>query len=416
MQDSETQPRVLGMEEFTLPTREQVAAVVRRCGAASRRFLLGDVFAAFFATRLAFVLLTYFGVALLHDPALVGQTRTRVPGSPFDNWFFRDSQWYRSIVEHGYSYHGPGVQSRVAFFPVYPLAVKVLTTLTRIDVNIAAMIVANLAFLGALIYLRRLCTRDYGEAVARRAVFYMAIFPTAFFSFAGYSEPLFLLLSVASLYYMRSERWLPAGFLGGLAAGTRILGVLLIVPFAIEYIRACHANPRQLRLSALSSLLIPAGLAAYMLYLYSLTGTPFAFLRAEAGWGRATRWPWQTLLTSLSDVPHAGSFHPYFQAHAILETGLTLACLVVLLIGIRGMPLSYSMYGLACLVMLLSSPVTTSMIPLTAMSRFIFVLVPLYIVLARLGRWPIFDRAYVVLSTGCLALLSVLFINHMWGA
>jgi hypothetical protein len=68
------------------------------------------------------------------------------------------------------------------------------------------------------------------------------------------------------------------------------------------------------------------------------------------------------------------------------------------------------------MVMLLSAPTTTSMIPLTAMSRFVFVLAPLYISLARMGRWALFDRVYVILSCGSLTLLSLLFLNHMWTA
>ncbi|MGH2347503.1 MAG: hypothetical protein ACRDG4_19930, partial [Chloroflexota bacterium] len=37
-----------------------------------RRWLLSDILGIFLATRLAFLMLTYFGRALLHDPALVG--------------------------------------------------------------------------------------------------------------------------------------------------------------------------------------------------------------------------------------------------------------------------------------------------------------------------------------------------------
>jgi hypothetical protein len=264
--------------------------------------------------------------------------------------------------------------------------------------------------------MEKLCRREYGEAVAHRAVLYMAVFPTSFFSFAPYSESLFLMLSIASIYYMREERWWLAGIIGGLAAGTRILGVLLVIPFAIEYFRAHESNLRRFRQTVLAGALIPAGLGAYMLYLYGLTGDALAFLRSEEGWNRSTMWPWQVLSTSLGDIPRAGDYHPYFQAHAIVENGMVLGCLAILLVGFRLAPLSFTLYGLACLMMLLSAPVVTSYIPITSMSRYVFVLFPIYIILARLGRWAIFDRLYVLLSAGALAMFTTMFLNHMWGA
>jgi Gpi18-like mannosyltransferase len=378
--------------------------------------LLSDLFGIFLATRLAYLLLTYFGQALLHDPALVGTNRTGFSGYLLDNWFYRDSQWFHTIVTEGYHYFGAGVRSSVAFFPVFPAATKALNGVTGIDPGVSALIVSNISFLGALLYLQKLCAREYGDTVARRAVFYMAIFPTSFFSFAPYSESLFLLLSIASLYYMRSERWWIAGILGGLAAGTRVLGILLSIPFAVEYLRAHQFDLRKLRLTALAGFLIPAGLGAYMLYLYGLTGDALAFVRSEAGWNRSSMWPWQVLTTSLQDIPKAGDYHPYFQAHAIIENGLVLGCLFLLLLGFRLVPISFTLYGLACLAVLLSAPVVTSDIPITSMSRYVFVLVPIYIVLARLGKWPIFDRVYVLLSIGSLAIFTSLFVNHMWGA
>jgi hypothetical protein len=298
---------------------------------------------------------------------------------------------------------------------VYPALTKALNTITGVEPGLAAIIVSNLAFLGALVYLQKLCVREYGESVAGRAVFYMAIFPTAFFSFAPYSEPLFIMLTVASLYYMRCERWWLAGVFGGIAAGTRVLGALLAIPFAVEYVRVHGFDIRRFRLSVLAGLLIPGGLGAYMVYLYGLTGDELAFVHAARGWGRTSTWPWQVLANSLADVPKAGADHPYFQAHAIFENGLLLACILILLLGVRLIPLSMTLYGLACVAALLSAPVITSDIPITSMSRYLFVVVPIYVVLARIGRWPVFDRLYAMLSIGGLAIFTTLFLNHMWG-
>ncbi len=393
-----------------------IASQARGAAITCRRFLLSDLFSIFLASRLCFVLLTYFGRALLHDPALVGSERTGFSGYLLDGWFYRDSQWFHQIVVAGYSYNGAGVPATVAFFPVYPSLVRALCQLTGLDVDLAAMAIANLAFLAALVFLRKLCEREYGEATARRAVLYMAVFPTSFFAFAPYSESTFLLCSIASLYYMREQRWWLAGAFGGLAAGTRILGFLLVVPFVIEYLGSVKFRLSRLRPDVLGGLLIPSGLLAYMVYLYGLTGNAFAFVHAAAGWDRNTEWPWQVLWTSLSDIPKTAASHPYFQAHAIVENALLFACIAVLIVGVRLVPLSFTVFGLACIGLLLSAPVVSSEIPITSMSRYLFVVAPVYVVLARLGRLPTFDRLYVLVSTGSLALFTTLFLNHMWGA
>ncbi len=77
-----------------LPSRDLAVATLRR-------WLLSDIFSIFLATRLAFLMLTYFGRALLHDPALVGNNRLGFSGYLLDSWFYRDSQWFLGIVQNG---------------------------------------------------------------------------------------------------------------------------------------------------------------------------------------------------------------------------------------------------------------------------------------------------------------------------
>jgi hypothetical protein len=244
----------------------------------------------------------------------------------------------------------------------------------------------------------------------------MAIFPTAFFTFAPYSESLYLMLSIASLYYMRCERWWLAGLFGGFAAAERILGVLLAIPFAWEYAGRRGFAWRKVNWDVVAGALIPAGLLSYMVYLDGLTGDPLAFVHAEAGWYRVSRAPWEVLITSLRDIPLSAANHPYFQAHSLIENGCVLGALLLLVAGTRALPGSFTLYGFACLAALVSSPIITSDIPLQSISRYVLVLIPMYMVLAKLGSRPIFDRLYVLLSVGGLAMFTALFVNHMWGA
>ena len=262
-------------------TRAALLARLGRWAAVVRRWLLSDILSIFLATRLAFLLLTYFGRPCC---AIRRWWATRGRASPATcsiAWFYRDSQWFLTIVHDGYHYFGPGHRSALAFFPVFRCG-EVRAHPHRDRAGDLGDLVANVAFLGALIYMQRLCRHEYGESTARRAVFYMAIFPTSFFTFAPYSEALFLMLSLGSLYYTRKQQWWLAGLFGGLAAATRILGFVLVLAFAWEYLRTHRFDPRRFRVDVLAGALIPAGLGLYMLYLYGLTGDPLAFVRARA--------------------------------------------------------------------------------------------------------------------------------------
>ena len=54
---------------------------------------------------------------------------------------------------------------------------------------LAALFVANVALLAALVLLYRLVEHEFGDAdSARRTVFYLLAFPTAFFFTAAYNE------------------------------------------------------------------------------------------------------------------------------------------------------------------------------------------------------------------------------------
>ena len=143
-----------------------------------------------------------------------------------------DALWFLRIADTGYA-AGDG---SAAFFPLYPMVVRAFSWLLGGHPLAAGLLVSNLAFLGALIVVYFLTASERSEEAARRTVLYLAIFPTAFFFLAPYSESLFLLLAMTALWGARRERWWIAGVAGALASGTRSLGVLLVLPLAVEAI------------------------------------------------------------------------------------------------------------------------------------------------------------------------------------
>ena len=214
--------------------------------------------------------------------------------SPFSAW---DSQWYLRIAQHGYDpliAHGDSP----AFFPLYPLLLRGLhVVLPFAGLRLLGVTASTLLFGVALLLLWRLTLERYGEALARRAVTYLAIFPLSFVFSAIYTESLFLTLTLASFLLLERGRIVQASAWGALATLTRPVGVLLAPAIAWRVWsdagrpwRLWGRGPRvggALVLRLLPVTLLPAAMVAFQGYLYLVTGQIFATGSAqERGWGR----------------------------------------------------------------------------------------------------------------------------------
>src|SRR5258706_12315968 len=125
----------------------------------------------------------------------------------------------------------------------------------------------------------------------------------AFFVSAIYTESAYFLFSVATFYYARKGNWIGAGIAGMLCSATRVVGILILLPAALEWMRAHGWTLRESNqkatwmrlwggiksdfLTLLPLLLIPMGLIAFILYQNAHFNDPFLFLNAQAnGWQR----------------------------------------------------------------------------------------------------------------------------------
>lgn len=81
---------------------------------------------------------------------------------------------------------------------------------------------------GAILYL--LMRLDCGHDEAIRAVKFMCLIPGAFFFTAPMSESLFLLTTLAAVYFARRRKFFVSACFGFYAAFTRSLGMLCIIP------------------------------------------------------------------------------------------------------------------------------------------------------------------------------------------
>ena len=192
----------------------------------------------------------------------------------------------------GYRSNDPGALPRfIVFFPLFPWLVSGATVLVH-DPSTAAFIVSGIALLcvGPLLY--RLVAVEQGPLVARRSVWFMLLFPTAYFLYIGYPESLFLALVLGSFLAARSDRWWLAGLLGCLATAARINGLILIPALAVEALLQWRETPG-FRPRWLAIGLVPLGFVVYLGLNLAVYGDAVAFLQIQRGeWGKVLSPPW----------------------------------------------------------------------------------------------------------------------------
>ncbi|MFI5915441.1 mannosyltransferase family protein [Dactylosporangium sp. NPDC051541] len=332
-----------------------------------------------------------------------------------------DSPWFIAIAEHGYQRTAD--DSPAAFFPLYPLLIRVATPLCLGKSWVAALLVANLALAAALILLYRLTDLELGQRAAGRAVFYLVAFPTGFFLGAAYNESLFIALAVGTVYCLRRQLWWSAGLLGGLAAATRSAGILLAFAFVIEY------TQRKMKLSEISALMvIPAGLGGVMLTDWIAYGDPLAFSHTQAQhWGRHLAWPWQAPVDAMTK---AGPPFTEIWTHNVLELGTVIGLAALLTPWLRRPSLGnpwlrkpgtalYPLLGLALLMFAVSFPSRyTSDIPnpLYSASRIGLEAFPAFMALGALGERRWVDRAVTTIFLTTQGILAAHFLHRGWVA
>jgi hypothetical protein len=208
----------------------------------------------------------------------------------FEIWNNWDARHYLRLAEQGYTAAGEGRVSLV-FFPLYPWFVRLTAFLAR-DYLVSAFIVSGIASVAAALLLRRLARCDESEEVSRNAVWFLFIFPTSFFLHIGYTESLFLALTLGCFLAARKERWAIAGLLGAGACLTRVNGLILLPALAAE-VALQYWQTRRISLRWLWLGLVPFGFLGYLWLNHEVTGDFFAFRKImEEHWYKKFASPW----------------------------------------------------------------------------------------------------------------------------
>lgn len=348
---------------------------------------------------------------------------------PMRNW---DGFWYSLIAELGYVH-----SATTAFWPLYPWSMRFVGTLLVIPYETAGYILSNIAFFAALVALHRFVTENWGQDVARRSTLLLAFFPTAFYFSAVYSESFFLLFCVLAFTWGRSGRWWLAGGAALLAGLTRNVGVLLLVPLGIMFLRQYGPalrgrwfDPRVWPSQTLALGLIPLGPILYTLYLWREFGNPLMTIDAQKGWARIQAMPWTSFrmaleqwqggwLNALLASPTWRTLTSYpvrmsFAEYESLDLIMAFVGIAMIAYTLRVLPIEYGAWVAIMFVLPLFSPSTIH--PLMSIPRFLVVLFPLFIALAIVARRRFVLPTILIPSTLLMVLLIVQFSTWFWVA
>ena len=340
----------------------------------------------------------------------------------FAQW---DSGWFLRIADHGYD-----IPATSAFFPVYPLVVRGVGFVLA-STLVAAVLVSLFAAGVAAVLLWRIARGAAGEAVARDAVLLLALYPSALVFTGAYSDGLFLVFVAGSFLAATRERGWLAGVLGGLAVGTRLVG-LALVPALLVLLWPRARSGREL-VRPLPVVLLPAALGLYCLYLQHRFGDPFAFENAQSlYWLRETS-PfgplgglWESVAAGYHgaaelflhlprELGEPGGFpdRDRFAIWNVLHLLLLVAALFLTWVAWRRLGPALGLYAVAVDAAVLSG--THEVFPLASLPRYLLANFPLFIALAvLLGDRPRAREATLIGFAAMGAVAAVAFSRHVW--
>jgi hypothetical protein len=410
----------------------------------------------FLAVRIGLSIVALFAVAILpnlavlHGPAnyaLPGPVD--VPGWPAHGitpgwhnvvtaWERFDGLWYLRIADTGYHNH----DGSAAFFPLYPMVTRGVSLVIGRHPLAAALLVSNLGFLAALVVMYALAAREVSPETAKRATLYLAVFPTAFFFLAPYSESLFLLLALLTFWWARGGRWALAALATFLAALTRNVGLLLAIPLAVEgwlqwrearargigpdggdgagvfgrsgrlAIPSSAGRPRRALLAGVGAgAAAAAGTVTYLWFWQIKAGDWLAPLHQETNWERELQNPLATVAKGTHEALRWIGIYP--GGYHLMDWLIVVPLLIVgIFVFVRLRP-TYGIYVWASLLAPLSFIFTGR--PLMSLPRFALPMFPLYWTLARWTKdRPGRHELVLVCSAGMLTVLLVLFVNWFY--
>lgn len=320
-------------------------------------------------------------------------------------WNQWDAPHYIDIARNGYQATGEQ-RYWLAFYPLFPALVSVLARFNG-DYVLSGFLVSAVASVAAALLLKALIRLDEPGAIAQSAVWFLLIFPTSYFLHIGYTESLFLALTLGCFLAARHQKWWLAGCLGALASMTRVSGLVLMPALLLDVWVQYRQTPRW-QWSWLWVALVPAGFGIYLLCNFYVTGHPLTFLTYQREyWHKFLTFPWvgiQDKLMRMTNIYTPWKVH-MVAVQELLFMGLGLVATVWSWFKLRP---SYTAWMVGNWLLF------TSTSHILSVPRYTLVMFPLFWLFARLARYAAAYSALTVWSLLFLALFASLFVQGRW--
>ncbi|VAW34900.1 Integral membrane protein [hydrothermal vent metagenome] len=334
-------------------------------------------------------------------------------------WQRFDGLHYTRIAAQGYAAPEDSV-----FPPLYPWTIRLISGLfggSHAAQMAAAILISNASLLGLLILLYKVGSKLIGPEHAPRLLIYFILFPTGSFLFAPYSESLFLLLALGSLWLSANHHLKAAGLLGLLAALTRLTGWVLVVPLAYQF--WCeHLGQGKWKMlpkvwswrtvwTGTAVFLPPLGLILFIVYRHWLGLPPLSNIYTEY-WFQRTGIPGADMLRAARSMAglgpgRTGEFTLWFD---FFITALLLATTIWAWRRWRHQ-LEWPLYATMLLLFMLLP--TSELKPLYSFSRYALAFFPTFLLLAEAGKNGIIHRLILYPSLLLYLYFSAQF--FIWG-
>jgi hypothetical protein len=243
-----------------------------------------------------------------------------------------------------------------------------------------------------------------------RSAWFLLVFPTAYFLHIGYTESLFLALTLGSFLAARSGRWWLAGALGGLAALTRVNGLVLVPALLAEAATQWSDRPpehRKLRLEWLAIGLVPLGFAVYLGVNLAVYDDAFAFLRIQNDhWYKSLAPPWDGIALALK------WFEVGSPDEQLMYGGMELAFVVIGLLGLVHAALRFRPSWFAWMAGNWILFISTAF--LVSVPRYSLTLFPLFVSLALVSRRPAVLIPVSIASIAAFGYFAARFATASW--
>jgi hypothetical protein len=334
----------------------------------------------------------YYGVSIEQNPWL----------EPWQRW---DTLHYQAIAERGYL-----AFDRALFAPpLYPFLIRLVANITQGTTLLAGLIASSGSYIAALFVFYRLAHYEFkDDASAQRAVLMLAIFPTAFFFLAAYAEAFFILTAAGTLYAVRRGRWIWAGFAGGLAALSRLTGVLMIIPLVISAIEFWRKERLWEPWKGMGIFTILASLFPIYTW-FALDRSPMDIIATQntrGGWGDIT-FPFLNVAKGVVNI-----FNGQLYVADVSDILFILIFSTAMIPLWRKFPRLYSYYCWPLLLLYLTRDAGIQ--PLFGTSRYVLTLFPIFLVFAVWGEKPWVNRLILYTSWAGLLFFSGLFALWNW--